>query len=104
MSAGDHLSPAEFQAQFQPSEYGSSWGAAAEVIRSEPPHEFTPSHEELVADVRARGIDVPVMTHRNYVVDGHHRVVAAMDAGREISFERSPFPLYEGQVPDEDDD
>ena len=56
------------------------------------------SHEEMVKDVKEHGVRTPVMVHKGHVVDGHHRALAAMDAGQAIPFEHSPSELYEGQI------
>ena len=39
------------------------------------------SHPEHVESVRQNGVTNPVVVRRGQVVDGHHRIVAAHDAG-----------------------
>jgi hypothetical protein len=92
------LSSSQFAKTYKPSEYGASWSEVRGSEEFHRPIEGAMSHEEMVSDVKKHGVRSPVMVYGGRVVDGHHRVLAAMDAGQAIPFEHSPSELYEGQI------
>jgi hypothetical protein len=92
------LSANQFAKTYQPSEYGATWSEVRGSEEFHRPIEGTMSHEEMVKDVKKRGVHTPVMVYGGRVVDGHHRALAAMDAGQAVPFEHSPSELYEGQI------
>lgn len=94
------MSASDFAATFSPSEYGESWEDVAHSEDFHHPVEGAPSHEELTADVRERGVTDPVQVYRGHVVDGHHRVAAALAAGADVPYEHAPSEMYEGQIRD----
>lgn len=94
-----NLSPKQFTRIYKPSEYGETW--------SDVPHdpefhhvadESNFSHEDMVESLKMTGMQVPVQVYKGHVVDGHHRVVAAIDANVPIKFEHAPSEMYEGQI------
>lgn len=51
------------------------------VAELAPAKRLARSHPEHVEDVRKNGVTRPIVVRRGVVVDGHHRIVAAHDAG-----------------------
>lgn len=87
------LNPDQFMAEYHPGEYAHKWRGVAsnrEFLKGAP-------IEDLVKDVAEKGVQNPVKVYKNTVVDGHHRVIAAAVAGKEIPFESVDDPAYESQ-------
>lgn len=66
-------------------EYDTDGTDVADVL----PHvRRRPDYPRLLAAVRERGIDVPVLVRRRHgslwLEDGHHRVAAAVDCGLDV--------------------
>ena len=105
MSAEQHLSPDQFRSAYLPSEYGADWdsvqkhasGSNCSGIR-----EFDAYgrglNEQLRSSVKEGGIHTPVQVYQGFVVDGHHRVAAALSSGVQIPVEEAPSEAYEGQI------
>lgn len=74
------LSHRQFAEQFEPGE-DDRWSRTAERVRG------TPRYRAIVEDIKRQGVTEPVSVHNTWVANGHHRVVAAMDAGRPIPYE-----------------
>lgn len=92
------LSAAQFAKKFKPSEYGHTWSEVGKDPEFHRPEEGSLSHKEMVSNIKEHGVHTPVMVYGGRVVDGHHRVLAAMEAGQAIPYQHSPSELYEGQV------
>ena len=90
----------QFEKIFRPSEYGETW---SDVPHSEEFHkvidEGNMTHADMVESVKKSGVQVPVSVHKGYVVDGHHRVAAAIESNTPVRWEVSPSEMYEGQIP-----
>lgn len=89
----------QFSQIFKPSEYGATW--------SEVPHnedfnkvvdEQNFSHKDMMESLQKAGMKEPVSVYKGHVVDGHHRVAAAIDSGTPVRWEVAPSELYEGQI------
>jgi len=90
----------DFTAQFKPSEYGQTWqDVTGNEDFSKTIDEEALSHSDLVASIKQHGVKEPIQVYNGYVVDGHHRVAAAIDADADIPFENASSELYEGQIP-----
>lgn len=79
--------------EYHPGEYAHKWRGVAsnrEFLKGAP-------IDELIEDVRKRGVQNPVKVYKNTVVDGHHRVIAAAVAGQKIPFESTDDATYENQ-------
>lgn len=94
----------EAAARFVPSEYGWDWDTAGQVTthgRFERREPGDPTWREFVADIAINGMREPIQVLDSiWVTDGHHRLLAALEAGADIIWETAPDELYEGQVPD----
>lgn len=99
MTAGGvhRLSVEEFQERYTPAEYdpeGVGWGAVRQhpnfftVNPMNPDRIHGGTWDAFVADIRQDGVREPVVVERvsGEVVEGHHRVVAAEEAGRDVPF------------------
>jgi hypothetical protein len=79
--------------QYHPGEYAHKWRGVSsnrEFLKGAP-------IGDLIEDVKTRGVQNPVKVYKDTVVDGHHRVVAAAVAGKEIPFEEVEDSSYEDQ-------
>ena len=98
----DSLSPDQFTSKYRPSEYGRTWkqvGKSWDFHQAEGEDDIPSlNHKDLVRDLRENGMREPVQVYKGHVVDGHHRTVAAKDAGVPIHFEHAPSEMYEGQI------
>ena len=81
------MSAEKFAATHRPTEYDENWdGMHASCSFSS-----NYDHDELVAWLKASGMLEPVCVSRGgWVEDGHHRVVAALDAGVPVRYEHVP--------------
>ena len=86
------LSAQQFAEQVHPREYGGTWDEVAEKHKSKDPEAFS----SLVESVRTEGIQEPVqisaavsgVTNNPFMLNGHHRTVAAIHAGVDIPYVR----------------
>ena len=92
------LSAEQFAQNYYPSEYGASWRHVRNSADFHRPEPGLLNHEEMVESVKKHGIKEPVQVYQGYVVDGHHRVLAAIDAKVPIPYEHAPSEMYEGQI------
>ena len=87
------LNPDQFMKEYHPGEYAHKWRGVAsnrEFLKGAPIN-------DLIEDVREKGVTTPVKVYKNTVVDGHHRVIAAAVAGQKIPFEVTEDDTYEPQ-------
>jgi hypothetical protein len=76
-----------FAATHRPTEYDEDWDG----MLSRETFSSSYDHPALVADLKANGMLEPVGVSRGgWVEDGHHRVVAALDAGIPVRYTRVP--------------
>jgi hypothetical protein len=86
------LSAQQFAAQVHPREYGKTWDEVAEKHKSKDPEAFN----SLAESVRTEGIQEPVqlsaaesgVTGNPFMLNGHHRVAAAIHVGADIPYVR----------------
>ena len=87
------LNPDQFMKEYHPGEYAHKWRGVAsnrEFLKGEP-------IKDLIENVAEHGVQNPVKVYKGTVVDGHHRVIAAAVAGKEIPFEVTEDTTYEPQ-------
>jgi hypothetical protein len=87
------LSPQQFASRFKPTEYEEDWEGVKDVSLNELPsasgHKY--DHAALVADVKEHGVREPVEVSKGgWVENGHHRVIAAIDARADIPYKYVP--------------
>ena len=86
-----------FMKSYRPSEYHTNWAGmmASPAFRS-----GNPTAQDLSKDIAKHGVHDPVLVHpEGYVVNGHHRVVAAGWAKAEVPYQEVPDPeYYQSQV------
>ena len=77
----------KFVQAYPPSQYAATWhGVNASRQFHVVPDKFNEHHAKMVQELRKQGIAKGVRVHDGRVVDGHHHVVAAIEANVPIKF------------------
>lgn len=122
-----HAHASDFMDRFAPTEYGREWSQSMtehpdflyyDGLTAPWMHQHTVSRidrawdakdydevgrarqEGLVDSLRSSGMQTPVSVHNKRVIDGHHRVVAALEAGVPVKYRELSDREMETDYPD----